>query len=1171
MPYRYLTIFLLGINSVYGQELINLPPSGYIWGTINGMKAIARRDALLLIAGNETGGQVLEPCQASLHCNIQKSQTTALVISPEGFFIIPKMTASPEPTSHSQYETLITTLSNREEIRKIHPNTIFVSTEHIQPTPRLTTLDTGVPIIDQTPAVAWLNPETLKMASDTVSTISLLSDQITATTAAPPGNKTRIMDYAKMSNIAPTEESRYFLSTLPIPTPTPVLSESCVDSWEETASASYKLTFDDNLLALYPSPTKTYNSNQKNYTFTWQPRQVGTSTEHSESSNGSTTSSASPEPSPNTQPTSSGQKQPSSSHTTALNSLNRECKNMVSWFKKTPRDKNDPQWQLWFHCTRRLMRQNRNLAQVMYDLIIADKRQNVYVLYALGTAALTLGEEKKLKQADHIVQTEMVKDEAFLARWGSLKYEYDMNKMLRLQASIREIGTRLRAASEPDKPFPEPEEPLSLETAHKYLMKLAPEAHQGKLDNKTLVFLCGHLEWCDKDKWAKLYQLRDTPEAKRIRLNYLVVVVKMDSGSHIRLMANRYQVPEDGPATHAEQLLPAFLNKLNPDKKNAEVTLLIIHNPCVNRGRSLGCIYYIRDLIRRNPQYLFYIYYQRPGRENVRAVRGGDLLIPSNFKSETYFNLSNLPNDPCLLQWHQCELNSYMNAVFGTYYKKPDKFPSSADIQKLHSRMTALLQQELAYLQDGLVCRRLSKRLVAVEYHDIFSSIHYQSLMNAWVSGGLNPAQMTKALRELRDQLKFQSYWWRLVNDYIRYLDNQDIHFNIDPPVPLYDPVKDFKNSEKLQHLSLAAWYFFKSRTLFRKTKKPDLANEKAISEFLQRDIETSSPETQLMTDDIQIPEADASPDNLESESDSETDSETEIESSQEQLALLKSASEAFEHWSRQDRSLLLYWSVTLKALASRQQSDKPDIKLITSRKERKKVKLNRPQWLRVLEELVDFLSNTGCTRRSKKKSQLLTILSELATASNESSFLPASFLSAEQLARMPVNLLSLNLQSEYSYLRDAVYLLSIVHQHNQAVLLLGQDRTGHWHQFLCHPETGSWQEPLTTTLLESDVILKATDKGYSKLVSTQSHGSGSICEDAEMTGMHCQPVYLPPPGSLELPECSRYVYFQADPDHCPWEKAEDENMLVIFGSFNFSSSSSNQLPEQLSVLNGSP
>ena len=43
---------------------------------------------------------------------------------------------------------------------------LFISTEEIEPTPTLVTLYTGNPVVDQTPGLAWINSETMKVAGN---------------------------------------------------------------------------------------------------------------------------------------------------------------------------------------------------------------------------------------------------------------------------------------------------------------------------------------------------------------------------------------------------------------------------------------------------------------------------------------------------------------------------------------------------------------------------------------------------------------------------------------------------------------------------------------------------------------------------------------------------------------------------------------------------------------------------------------------------------------------------------------------------------------------------------------------------------------------------------------------------------------------------------------------
>ena len=175
---------------------------------------------------------------------------------------------------------------------------LFISTEEIEPTPTLATLYTGNPVVDQTPGLAWINSETIKLLATTVETLGFLSTSATSTTG----------DDFTLVNPSPTETVRVITitgeldglrrqlmvsATVPVPVPTPVRTNS-VDL--ELENDEVWLETESDILKIRPSPTSWHGGNNRSTsTLTYSAKQVPTVTEGttSESNEAISTSSGS--------------------------------------------------------------------------------------------------------------------------------------------------------------------------------------------------------------------------------------------------------------------------------------------------------------------------------------------------------------------------------------------------------------------------------------------------------------------------------------------------------------------------------------------------------------------------------------------------------------------------------------------------------------------------------------------------------------------------------------------------------------------------------------------------------------------------------------------------------------------------------------------------------------
>ena len=259
----YVLLLLAGITVqlACAQNFAMQPaPLPVIEGKINGMDVVAQGDSVAFFAGKLPREYSDKSCAEDLHCVLHKNHTRAVMISPEGisFFQL-----NPNPLEEDQDEeddssSLVLpsqTLNTLDSSSSFSFKELFISTEEIEPTPTLATLYTGNPLVDQTPGLAWINSETIKLLATTVETLGFLSTSTTSTTG----------DDFTLVNPSPTETMkvmtitgeldglrRQLMSSATVPVPTPVQTNS---GDPELESGEVWLETGSDVLKIRPSPT----------------------------------------------------------------------------------------------------------------------------------------------------------------------------------------------------------------------------------------------------------------------------------------------------------------------------------------------------------------------------------------------------------------------------------------------------------------------------------------------------------------------------------------------------------------------------------------------------------------------------------------------------------------------------------------------------------------------------------------------------------------------------------------------------------------------------------------------------------------------------------------------------------------------------------------------------
>ena len=283
------------------SQTVQFAPLPMIQGKINGMDVVAQGDSMAFFAGQLPGAYSNESCAEDLHCTLHKNHTRAVMISPEGILL----QLSPDHLEKNEDEegdsgSLVLpslTLNTLNSPGATGFTERFISTEEIEPTPTLATLYTGNPVVDQTPGLAWMNTETIKLLTTTVETVNLLS----TSTSSPD------FDEFSLINPSPTETVKVMTTitgeldelrgrlmastTMPTPVPTNVNTPL----WE---TDEILLETETDIFTIRPGPGSQNAKSETRHFFTFTVKQGGTTPANEE---GKTPAASSKNPGPEAQ------------------------------------------------------------------------------------------------------------------------------------------------------------------------------------------------------------------------------------------------------------------------------------------------------------------------------------------------------------------------------------------------------------------------------------------------------------------------------------------------------------------------------------------------------------------------------------------------------------------------------------------------------------------------------------------------------------------------------------------------------------------------------------------------------------------------------------------------------------------------------------------------------
>ena len=263
--HRFLyTLFLLAgliARTAFTQNVGSLP---IIQGEINDVKAIAQGEMAFFFPG-KAPALSRENCTENLNCALHRHGIEVLAISPEGIMLVPQRT--------------VTSVEEKKGIsRSIFPShTLFVSTQQNEQSPALATLQTGHSVVDRTPALAFLNSETISQLAHTIETIDL-----TLTSDRTRKHFTEVIPTSTDSiAVFPTVTTEAgglsgLITTLgAIPTQAVIEDDPEMSLCED--SKAIRLEMESGDLVIRPTPSKPYDCNSKtSYSLSYYVRQAGT-------------------------------------------------------------------------------------------------------------------------------------------------------------------------------------------------------------------------------------------------------------------------------------------------------------------------------------------------------------------------------------------------------------------------------------------------------------------------------------------------------------------------------------------------------------------------------------------------------------------------------------------------------------------------------------------------------------------------------------------------------------------------------------------------------------------------------------------------------------------------------------------------------------------------------
>ena len=282
----WIPVFLIVLQVQYSlaQKTEAMPaPLAMIQGEINDMKVIAQGDAVTFFTGKKPTLAINQNCIEDLHCTMHKNRTEAVLLNPGGVLIVQQKPEKNQEVVDAAPTALPSLTQTLPPLRTVSSETFFISSEHIEPTPTIATLYTGIPVIDQTPGVSWINSETMRLLAETVEMANLFAassrsdDELTLITPSPT-NSVKVLTTITAEQ---DELLRQLTSTRPIPAPTPVKT-GYDPSFMEDKEILIETRLD--ILKIKPSPSQQWHKDQwhkdntETASFIFTVKQVGTST-----------------------------------------------------------------------------------------------------------------------------------------------------------------------------------------------------------------------------------------------------------------------------------------------------------------------------------------------------------------------------------------------------------------------------------------------------------------------------------------------------------------------------------------------------------------------------------------------------------------------------------------------------------------------------------------------------------------------------------------------------------------------------------------------------------------------------------------------------------------------------------------------------------------------------
>ncbi len=245
-----------------------------IQGKLNGMEVIARGDSVAFYAGKAPTLMTDPNCLEDLHCTMHKNHTQAVLLNPRGVLIVQQRAEKSQYFENSTSNLLpLLSLNTLKDPGTASSESLFIPTGQIEPTPTMPTLYTGIPVIDQTPGVSWINSETMKLLAETVQMMNLLEtsnssdDELTPILPSPT-------DSVNVLTTITTEEDE-LLRRL---TSTPAIPVRAEDSRYFMEEEEFLLETDLDILKIRPSPSQLNSSGTETASFTFTVKQMGTAT-----------------------------------------------------------------------------------------------------------------------------------------------------------------------------------------------------------------------------------------------------------------------------------------------------------------------------------------------------------------------------------------------------------------------------------------------------------------------------------------------------------------------------------------------------------------------------------------------------------------------------------------------------------------------------------------------------------------------------------------------------------------------------------------------------------------------------------------------------------------------------------------------------------------------------